>query len=58
MLVLTRKNNQKINIAIPGEQEIVIQVVQIGSNQVKIGIDAPKDILILRDELIDSGNAA
>jgi carbon storage regulator len=56
MLVLTRKNNEQIIITIPNEKEIVIRVVQISSNQVKIGIDAPKEFLILRDELIDTNN--
>lgn len=46
MLVLTRKLGQKIKIG-----NIVITVVDIQKNKVKIGIDAPPEIKILRTEL-------
>jgi carbon storage regulator len=45
MLVLTRKEGEKIFIG----ENIVITVVK-GSG-VKIGIDAPKDVQIVRSEL-------
>lgn len=48
MLVLGRKTGERILI---GEQ-IVISVVRIGPNNVKIGIDAPKEMNIVRDELV------
>ena len=49
MLVLSRKLNEKIII----DGEIVVTVVKIDRNQVRIGIEAPRDITILRDELIE-----
>jgi carbon storage regulator len=34
-------------------QDIKITVVKIERNQVRIGINAPRDLIILRDELTD-----
>jgi len=48
MLVLTRKENQKIYI---NGEEIVITICRIISDKVRIGIDAPKNITIEREEL-------
>ncbi len=49
MLVLSRKENQKIRI----DSEIIINVISISENQVKIGIEAPKNVKILRDEIYE-----
>ncbi len=47
MLTLGRKKGEKIHLG----NDIVIQIVEINKGDVKIGIDAPKDIIILRGEL-------
>jgi carbon storage regulator len=47
MLVLTRKYGEKTYIG-----DIVVTVVDITDTQVRIGIEAPPDVLILRGELI------
>ncbi|NPA11084.1 MAG: carbon storage regulator CsrA [Epsilonproteobacteria bacterium] len=49
MLVISRRVNEKIKIG----EDIEIVVVEIGKNQVKIGIEAPKNVHILRGELIE-----
>jgi len=49
MLVLTRRLGEKIVI----DENIVIEIVEIRSNQVRIGISAPKEISIHRDEVIN-----
>jgi carbon storage regulator len=49
MLVISRKENQKIKIG----DDIEIVVVSIDKNQVKIGIEAPKEVQILRSELLE-----
>ena len=47
MLVLTRKLNEKIRIG----KDLVVSIVAIGDNYVKLGIDAPAEIKIFREEL-------
>ena len=47
MLVLTRKKSQLIQIG----NDIVIKVIRTGPGSVKLGIDAPKDVRVVRGEL-------
>ncbi|MCL2624905.1 MAG: carbon storage regulator [Planctomycetaceae bacterium] len=47
MLVLSRREGEKIIIG----DSIVITVVRAGTDKVRIGIDAPGDVRILRSEL-------
>jgi carbon storage regulator len=47
MLVLSRKLNEKIVI----DGGIVITLVKIDRNQVRIGIDAPGDVKVFREEI-------
>lgn len=47
MLVLTRKSGERILIG----DSIAITLVRIGPNTVRIGIDAPRDMNIRREEL-------
>ena len=47
MLVLSRKPGEKINIG----DDVSITVVRIGPNTVRIGIEAPREMNILREEL-------
>lgn len=49
MLVLTRKNGETIKIG----DDIEITIVSAKSDQVKIGIKAPKNIEILRKEIYE-----
>ena len=49
MLVLARKENESIHIG----ENIVIKIVSIENGTVKLGIEAPKDISIVRNELIE-----
>jgi carbon storage regulator len=48
MLVLTRKNGEKIVI----DGDIEITVLEIRGSQVRLGIVAPKDVSVLREELV------
>ena len=49
MLVLTRRAEEKIKIG----DDVVISVLGIEGNTVKIGIDAPKEVTILRMEVFE-----
>jgi len=48
MLVLSSRCNEKI--VFPG-LDITVQILQIKGHQIKIGIDAPSSVTILREEL-------
>lgn len=48
MLVLSRKQNQRLVI----DGNIVITIVQISGSSVRIGIEAPADVGIRREELL------
>lgn len=49
MLVLTRKTGQKIIIA----NEIEVTILETKGDSVKIGIEAPKQITIYREEVFE-----
>ncbi len=49
MLVLSRKINEKIRIG----PDIVISIVAVSETQIKIGIEAPTSVKILRAELYE-----
>ncbi len=51
MLVLSRKLSQQILIG----SDIAITVVKIEGNQVRLGIEAPPGVSILRQELVARG---
>jgi len=48
MLVLTRKVAQKVII---GDKLIVITILESKDGIVKIGIEAPREMIILREEI-------
>ncbi len=52
MLVLSRKVNEKIIIG----DSIVLTVVAINGGAVRVGIEAPREISVLREELLPEGD--
>ena len=48
MLILQRKTGEAIRIG----EEITIRISEIGSDRVKLAIDAPREYSIVREELI------
>src|SRR6185369_8953232 len=47
MLVLSRREKERIKLG----DSIVVTVVRVAGDKVRLGIEAPADILVLRDEL-------
>ena len=47
MLILTRKEREKLII----NDNITIEIIEINKNSIKIGIEAPKEIPIIRGEI-------
>lgn len=50
MLVLQRKKEESLLIG----ENIRITIVDIGTDTVRLAIDAPKDVKILREELLEA----
>ena len=54
MLVLSRKEAERIRLG----DSIVVTVVRISGDKVRLGIEAPPNVLVLRDELQPHEQAA
>ena len=54
MLVLTRKPAESIRIG----DDVVVKVIKTGRGSVKIGIEAPDSVRVVRGELVESAEAA
>jgi carbon storage regulator len=53
MLVLTLKEGEKILIG----DKITVMLVEIRGAQIRLGIEAPDDVLVLREKLAPKGKA-
>lgn len=49
MLILTRRVGEKVIIA----EDVTVTVLAIKGNQIRIGIDAPRDVQIHREEIYE-----
>jgi carbon storage regulator len=47
MLVLSRKQSERIRLG----DSIVVTIVRVSGDKVRLGIEAPANIVVLRDEL-------
>ena len=48
MLVLTRRKNQSIVIG----DDIVVTVLEVKGDQIRLGITAPREVQVYREELL------
>ena len=53
MIVITRRPGESLIIELPTGEQIEITVLTNTSNQVRIGTDAPADMKIVREELLE-----
>lgn len=51
MLILSRKESERIKLG----ESIVVTVVRVVGDKVRLGIEAPSDVLVLREELEPHG---
>jgi carbon storage regulator len=49
MLILTRKSGEGIRIG----DSIVLRVIEIRGNQVRLGVEAPKNVSVHREEIYE-----
>ncbi len=47
MLVLSRRERERVRLG----NSIVVTIVRVSGDKVRLGIEAPPDVLVLRDEL-------
>jgi carbon storage regulator len=50
MLILSRRVNEKIVIG----DDVVVSVVEVRGDQVKLGIEAPRNVKVFRQEVFDA----
>lgn len=49
MLLLTRRTGESLMIG----DDVTVRVLGVKGNQVRFGIDAPDDVVVVREELLD-----
>jgi len=49
MLILTRKPGERVRIG----EDVVITVFGVNGNQVRIGVDAPREVEVHREEIYE-----
>ena len=49
MLILTRRPTQTVTIG----KDVTVTVLEIRGRQVRIGVTAPRDIAVLREEILE-----
>ncbi len=54
MLILTRKKGETLRIG----DEIKIQIIEVQGRQIKIGIEAPQSIVVMREELLSKTHSS
>lgn len=52
MLVLSRRVHESIQLQLPNGEIITVYLNDISGKQAKIGIAAPDDVVIVREELL------
>lgn len=50
MLCISRRRGQRVRIRVPGGPDIWIKVTLLARGLVSLGIDAPREVLISREE--------
>ena len=50
MLILSRKINEKICIG----ENVTLTIIEVHGDQVKVGVDAPKEIKVFRHEVLQA----
>ena len=52
MLVLTRRADERLVLLLPDGERITVQVVRLGRERVRLGVEAPPRVAVWREELL------
>jgi carbon storage regulator len=50
MLILSRKVNEKIMIG----EDVSVSIIEVRGDQVRLGVDAPRNVKVFRQEVFDA----
>lgn len=53
MLILTRRTGETVIVGPPGPDQVRISILGVKGNQVRVGILAPKNVPVHREEIYD-----
>ena len=53
MLAITRRPGESIVIELPTGERVSVAVVRIRGNQVRLSVEAPRDVPVVREELLE-----
>jgi len=56
MLVLSRREGESLVFSLPDGGQVIVTVSRTGSGSVKLAVDAPEEVKIIRSELWQSPN--
>ena len=54
MLVITRRPGESVLIELPTGEQITVGIARVRGEQVRVAIDAPKHLPVVREELLES----
>jgi carbon storage regulator len=52
MLVLSRRFGERL-VLIVGSQKATIEVLSVSGNRARVGVDAPRQVRVVREEIFD-----
>lgn len=58
MLVLTRRAAERLVLLLPDGERITVQVVRLGRERVRLGVEAPPHVAVWREELLEEDRHA
>ena len=51
MLILSRKQRQRVIVTVPGRKPIIVEVIDIRGDKVRLGFEADQEVVIHREEI-------
>jgi carbon storage regulator len=58
MLAITRRPGESIVIELPTGERVSVAVVRVRGNHVRLSVEAPRDVIVVREELVEEAEQA